>query len=99
MVNGYTCQCEPGWTGANCNVDINECDILTPCQNDGSCTVSVYSRSDVCAGVWMIFIHDYHQNKSVYTTIHGLCPYTLSPGYGQWLYLSVCDRMDRENMH
>ena len=71
MVNGYTCQCEPGWTGANCNVDINECDILTPCQNDGSCTVSVYSRSDVCAGVWMIFIHDYHQNKSVYTTIYG----------------------------
>lgn len=35
----YTCSCRPGYTGSNCEVEINECDA-NPCKNGGSCTVS-----------------------------------------------------------
>lgn len=35
----YTCSCRPGYTGSNCEIEINECDA-NPCKNGGSCTVS-----------------------------------------------------------
>ena len=36
---GYTCACDPGFTGTNCQVNINEC-YGDPCLNGGSCFVS-----------------------------------------------------------
>lgn len=36
----YTCSCRPGYTGSNCEIEINECDA-NPCKNGGSCTVSL----------------------------------------------------------
>lgn len=36
----YTCSCRPGFTGASCEIEVNEC-TGNPCRNGGSCTVSV----------------------------------------------------------
>ena len=38
-VNMYTCACEAGYFGLNCETDVNECNSH-PCQNGGSCIVS-----------------------------------------------------------
>ena len=38
-MNGYSCVCEPGWTGERCSVNIDDC-ATDPCQNGGSCFVS-----------------------------------------------------------
>lgn len=31
------CECAQGFEGNVCSIDINECDILKPCQNKGWC--------------------------------------------------------------
>ena len=35
-VNNFTCNCVPGYKGAMCEVDINECEGIN-CQNNGVC--------------------------------------------------------------
>ena len=38
-VLAYQCECRPGWTGVDCDVDLVECDS-NPCNNDGECSES-----------------------------------------------------------
>lgn len=35
-INNYTCSCYLGFTGKNCEIDINECES-SPCQYGGTC--------------------------------------------------------------
>ena len=38
FAGGYKCECSPGWTGANCTVDVNECEgKQQPCLDDAQC--------------------------------------------------------------
>lgn len=39
----YICQCADGYEGDKCETEINECDP-NPCQNGGTCTVSLIGR-------------------------------------------------------
>ena len=45
----YLCQCDDGWTGANCEVDIDECATNIPCQN-GACVNTPGSWVCDCSG-------------------------------------------------
>ncbi|XP_046746260.1 cubilin-like [Diprion similis] len=46
----YTCRCESGYTGRNCDTKANPCDP-NPCRNRGTCTVSTRQRPIcVCTG-------------------------------------------------
>lgn len=33
----YTCQCEEGFSGRNCEIEADLCQVIRPCQNGGSC--------------------------------------------------------------
>lgn len=46
QINGYKCQCQPGYTGIDCDVDIDECQS-SPCIN-GTCVNKVNGYNCVC---------------------------------------------------
>ncbi len=51
QVNGYTCQCAPGFEGIHCGVDINEC-ARGQCQNGADCVDGVNSYRCICTAGW-----------------------------------------------
>ncbi|XP_035671881.1 fibropellin-3-like [Branchiostoma floridae] len=47
---GYTCTCENGWEGTNCDQDINECNN-SPCVH-GSCIDAIGGYTCTCQNGW-----------------------------------------------
>ena len=43
LVNDYGCHCPAGYTGKNCQIDIDECESM-PCFNGGTCEVIQMER-------------------------------------------------------
>ncbi|CAM9270170.1 unnamed protein product, partial [Lampetra planeri] len=48
---GYTCRCDAGWEGTNCDQNINECSS-SPCQNGGTCTDADNGFLCSCTAQW-----------------------------------------------
>lgn len=46
-LNGYTCQCLPGYTGTNCETNMDDC-AVNPCRNGGACIDLVNAYKCVC---------------------------------------------------
>jgi len=49
--NAYVCTCEPGWTDANCDMNINECDPIlgdNDCHRFADCIDTVGSYKCIC---------------------------------------------------
>ncbi|KAL4221521.1 hypothetical protein ACF0H5_019778 [Mactra antiquata] len=48
----YTCSCQTGWEGQNCDQDINECSDSSTCNNGGACTNTQGGYSCSCTSGW-----------------------------------------------
>ncbi|XP_066297370.1 uncharacterized protein [Branchiostoma lanceolatum] len=86
---GYKCTCSPGWTGLNCQQDINECNgPSTPCQH-GRCVNKDGGYKCKCSQGWtgQNCLHDINECSGA-PCLHGRCvnkdggyECTCSPGW------------------
>ena len=53
LVGDYQCQCQPGYTGKNCETNIDEC-AVSPCRNGGTCTDLVAGYTCTCSPGWEV---------------------------------------------
>ena len=70
--NGYLCQCDHGWTGNKCEIDIDEC-LDFPCANNGTCVNTAGSFRCDCGE---FYLGDYCEVIGVCATkpcMHGTC--------------------------
>ena len=48
LLQDCTCQCNAGFTGSECETDINDCSP-NPCQNGGTCSDGINTYTCMCA--------------------------------------------------
>lgn len=61
----YTCSCIPGYTGDNCNIDIDECEGVI-CQNFGNCT-------DLIGGFQCLCVNGYEGTSDSFLSFRHSC--------------------------
>lgn len=67
MINSYSCTCQVGYTGLNCETEVNEC-AADPCVH-GNCTVShsinytKHVHVIIIGAIETIFLHTLYRIK------------------------------------
>ena len=88
-VNGYVCDCAPGYEQRHCGVNTDEC-ASDPCQNGATCNDQVNGYNCSCApgyagkSSWkFLIVHkfdiEHAMTKSMVTTVHVLQDMLVSP--------------------
>ncbi|XP_017555843.2 cubilin [Pygocentrus nattereri] len=88
---GYVCQCDPGWTGQNCDQNINEC-ASNPCQNGGTCTDGINGYTCTCTSQWTGPQCQTAQQEcgGVLQGLSGTFSYPNTPGHDQYDHMVSC---------
>ncbi|XP_078612393.1 uncharacterized protein LOC144882463 [Branchiostoma floridae x Branchiostoma japonicum] len=77
VIGGYFCTCHSGWTGHNCDTNINECATSNPCLH-GSCTDTNGNYTCSCENGWTGFNCDQDINECTNNPCeHGICTNTM----------------------
>ncbi|XP_030626340.1 protein jagged-2b [Chanos chanos] len=58
----FTCTCEPGFTGAYCHENVNDC-VGNPCRNGGTCIDGVNAFQCFCPDGWEGKLCDHNVNE------------------------------------
>lgn len=81
----YTCSCRPGFAGASCEIQVNEC-AGNPCRNGGSCTVSAPPHCSPCPPEGSQGRLNHH------------CALGSSAGFGKHIHLHLPSRFLRQQL-
>lgn len=79
-LNSYTCNCMPGYTGNNCETNIDDC-VVNPCRNGGSCIDLVNGYKCVCKIPFTGRTCDYKMDPCHPNRCHNGAKCTPSPNY------------------
>uniref|UniRef100_A0AC34R210 Uncharacterized protein n=1 Tax=Panagrolaimus sp. JU765 TaxID=591449 RepID=A0AC34R210_9BILA len=70
--NGFLCQCDEGWTGAHCEIDVNEC-LEFPCANNGTCINTAGGFKCECAEFHLGNTCEVVGVCATHPCVHGTC--------------------------
>ncbi|MEE6519725.1 hypothetical protein FKM82_017448 [Ascaphus truei] len=81
----FECICDPGWEGAKCDKDVNECTRNNPCSRQGTCVNTEGSYTCLCKAGWTGTTCFEDVNECLpYPCVRGTCKNTIGS------YTCVC---------